>query len=82
MGHRRRPVSARVLTGYHVYRPADELQTRAHLRTLHGVWAGDVKTLTELIECHDSCHDMPIGDEVPHTHTRYDPDTQDQEWVW
>lgn len=68
-------------TGWKVFYLQDLLQARAHLKTMHGVWVGDVKTMAQMIECHDLCHTSPIGNDVPHTHTRYDQ-VQDEEWVW
>lgn len=46
---------------------------RSHLFMFHGVWAGDVKTLVGLIECHEETHRDPMKGHQDHTHAGGNP---------
>ena len=51
-----------------------------HIKIMHGVWVGDLRTAAELEECHRECHTYPIGPEVPHRHR--EPDGEGDDWEW
>ncbi len=41
---------------------------KAHVLSYHGVWAEDIKTIAELIECHDEHHETPAEKHIDHYH--------------
>jgi hypothetical protein len=66
------------------YGPEDARTLRSHLSLVHGMYVGDVKTETGLVDAHADSHRDPDPHFVmKHTHTA-EPELPDpeEEWVW
>ena len=64
--------------------PVNQDQMRMHLFLDHGEYVGDVKTMSGLVECHESSHGDHPGDHVvAHSHTiPTSDDSSPEEWSW